>query len=292
MNLANNPFLKKYLCELNIAHHKYLAVEYKNEIQSSGFIDTLNQFNAYLKLSHIFGLKLVKFNKPLAPKHNAGRDSNFLLSDYFDINSITINGEKVSIMEDTSSLNSQEILTVEGLKYDTKQSEPKNSLNLMDFQKILDTSMLMVKHKPHKKYINFANNFIKTNNLEGCIHIRRGDRLEVGAPARGISPEEWDFSTRTKNILHFLDSKSAPQSIYVMTDMKPDDKIISELKESNKYNFSFLHDNEELISLKEKDNYAVFHQEQCIQDSNLIKFKSNRFDLIYFYKEQHDLPQT
>lgn len=77
-----------------------------------------------------------------------------------------------------------------------------------------------------------------------------------------------------------------------MTDMKPDDKIISELKESNKYNFSFLHDNEELISLKEKDNYAVFHQEQCIQDSNLIKFKSNRFDLIYFYKKQNDLPQT
>jgi hypothetical protein len=283
--------LDKYTCNSNPFTYKYLAIDFGNKVQSSGLIDTLNQFNSYLRFAHTLNLKLIQFTKPLQTKHNEGKESNFVFSDYFNVNSITINGESASIIQDKSSLNPNEILTIKALKHDEPKGTVKDGLDLSDFKKSLSELELAIEYDPNKKYVDFATNFIKRHNFEGCVHIRRGDRVKVGAPPRGIPAEEWDLATRSKNILNFLDArKHTPKSIYIMTDMKSDDKIISELRESNDYNFTFLYDDKELVSLKEKDNYKAFHQEQCIQNSDLIKFKTDRFDLVYFYKNQNDLP--
>ena len=155
-----------------------------------------------------------------------------------------------------------------------------------------DSDIGDVQYEPSQNYKALADDFLCKNKIEACVHIRRGDRLKLGVPPMGISPEEMDYGTRSKNIIDFLDYTEAPNSIYIMTDMKAEDQVVKELRNAKKYNFSFLYDYSELVSLKSKNNYDVFHLEWCIKNHEAIKFRSERFEPVIFYKNKHDLPQT
>ena len=53
--------LGKYTCSSNPFTYKYLAIDFGNKVQSSGLIDTVNQFNAYLRFAHTLNLKLIEY---------------------------------------------------------------------------------------------------------------------------------------------------------------------------------------------------------------------------------------
>jgi len=283
--LKNHVFFKQYLGGIDFSKYKYIKVDYSKNPQCVGLLDTVSQFNDYIKFSYYLGLKLIAPSRRLQQSHNDGRPSDFVFSEYFDVNSIKVGQTEIKLAGNIESLNPDDIITIEGLGYVTPNYyQPESGLDLICFRKMLRELPACVSYDPCEKYINLADDFVRKNQIEGCIHIRRGDRLDVGASCWGISPHEWDHGTRSENILNFLDSRGAPKAIYIMTDMKADDQILSELRKSNYYNFSFLYDHEELVSLKQKNNYEVFHLESCIKDSNLIKFKADRFDPVFYYK--------
>ena len=284
--LKEQSFYKKYIGNVDLSKYKYLKFDYRNNPQPVGFVDTLNQFKDCCRLAYLLNLKLIEPNKPLCASHNAGKKLDFIFSDYYDADSVEILGNKIDIIKNEGAINADFILTLKGLLYVKKDnmSNPKCFPNLLLLRRILRKRSMPVSFNVLDKYKNASTNFILKNDIQGCIHIRRGDRLKVGSAKDCISPEEMDYGTRSKNILNFLDSLNAPKSIYIMTDMKADDQILSELRKSNYYNFSFLYDYEELVSLKQKNNYEVFHLESCIKESNLIKFKADRFDPVFYYK--------
>lgn len=280
------PFFKKYIGNVDLSKYKYLKFDYSNKPQPSGFIDTLSQFQECCRLAYLLNLKLIEPNKPLCASHNAGKKLDFIFSDYYDADSVEILGNKIYIIKNEEAINADCILTLKGLVYAKKDnmSDPKCFPNLQLLRRMLRKKDMPVSFNALDKYKNASTSFILKNDIQGCIHIRRGDRLKAGWSAGCISPEEMDYGTRSKNILKFLDSLNAPKSIYIMTDMKADDQILSELRKSNYYNFSFLYDYEELVSLKQKNNYEVFHLESCIRESDLIKFKADRFAPVFYYK--------
>ena len=288
--LKNHVFFKQYLGGIDFSKYKYIKVDYSKNTQYGGLLDTVSQFNDYIKLSYYLGLKLIAPSRHLQQSHNDGRPSDFVFSEYFDVNSIKVGQTEIKLAGNIESLNPDDIITIEGLGYVTRNYQPESGLDLIHFKKMLREQPVSVSYDPSEKYINLADDFVRKNQIEGCIHIRRGDRLNVGASCWGISPDEWDYGTRSENILDFLDSRSAPKSIYIMTDMKADDLIIEELRSNSKYEFLFLYDYDKLVELKKEDNYKVFHLEGRIRTHKLIQFQADRFDPIQFYKKENDLP--
>lgn len=275
----NHNFYKRYIGNINIDNFKYLKINYKDK-NAVGLFDTTHQLKDYLVLAYLLNLCLIDPERALAPIHDAFRKRKFIFRDYFNPESIKVKDERVDLIQEKNVLDLDSILTLEGLVYKGEK------LNLVDLRNALKSQNLSASFEPAEKYKTFATHFVSRNKIEGCVHIRRGDRLKLGFPAMGISPEEMDYGTRAENILDFLSAKNAPKRIYVMTDMKEDDPIIQQLKDSKEYKFLFIYDFEELLSLKKENNYKAFHQETCIKDHKLVGFKSERLDPVFFLKDK------
>lgn len=280
----NHSFYKKYIGNIDLSKYKYLKFEYDNPTgPSAGLKDLSFQYALCCKLAYILNLKFIASKGTLCPKHNNGEIVEFILSDYYDINSIKINGKKIFVLESEESVDPKEILILKGL---TRVGDTR----VIDLRKMLGEEKFPFPPPLHlfpqnNNYKDLANNFILRNQIEGGMHIRRGDRLKVGNPPK-ISKKEWDLGTRSKNILDFLDSKNAPRLIYIATDMTKSDPIIKELKDSKKYKFLFLYDFDDLKLMKKENNYKVFNLEMSIITHNLLKFSSQRFEPILFYKDK------
>ena len=286
--LRKHDFYKRYIGDANIDNYKYIKVDYdKDSPQIGGLLDTANQLKDYLRLAYLLNLTLIDPQQPLEPSHDEGRKQNFIFRDYFDIESIKVEGQHVELVEEKNLPDLNSTLVVKSLVYPVHlPKNEKQNVNLFDLQKVLSKKNLPISFDPAEEYKTFSNDFVHKNKIEGCIHIRRGDRLELGCPLMGITPKEMDYGTRTENILDFLCAKNAPKSIYVMTDMKEDDPIIKELRVIKKYQFSFLYDFKELSLVKNQNNYKAFHLEDCIKNHELVKFKSDRFEPVMFLKNK------
>lgn len=279
----NHDFYKRYIGNINIGNFKYIKLNYKRSF-AAGLSDTANQLKDYLGLAYLLNLPLIDPERDLAPIHDNFRKQKFIFEDYFNVESIKVRDQRVDLIREKNVLDLNSVLTLEGLGYPVHTKVEK--LNFFDLRKAIRSKNMSASFEPAEKYKTFATNFVSRNKIEGCIHIRRGDRLKVGCQPMGISPKEMDHATRTENILDFLSAKNAPTKIYVMTDMKEDDPIIQQLRDSKEYKFLFIYDFEELSLLKKENNYKAFHQETCIKDHKLVGFKSERFDPVFFLKDK------
>ena len=278
-----HDFYKRYIGNINIDNFEYIKLNYKDS-SAAGLSDTVNQLKDYLGLAYLLNLSLIDPERALAPIHDDFRKQKFIFGDYFNVESIKVRDQRVDLIQEKNVLDLNSVLTLEGLVYPVHNEFTK--LNFFDLRKTIRSKNMSASFEPAEKYKTFATNFVSRNKIEGCIHIRRGDRLNVGCRSIGISAEEMDYATRTENILDFLSAKNAPTKIYVMTDMKEDDPIIQELRDSKEYKFLFIYDFEELLLLKKENNYKAFHQETCIKDHKLVGFKSEKFDPVFFLKDK------
>ena len=186
-------------------------------------------------------LKLIKPIFTLDGIHNNNNTLKTDLSEYFDLDGITINDELFRLYNDDFK---KEIINYKStMKHGLVDTDP-NFSNLSGLVKI-----------PYKKdIIDIAKKISSKLGDYMCIHVRRGDR---------ITNKQIDIDTQPENIIKVI-NKYKPNSIYIMTNKINELKSLSNIKNIYFYtNFSFL----EKIS----DNYYLF----CIEN-NIMKFAKIR----------------
>lgn len=271
--------IRKYTNNADTTKYKYLFIKFDDRKgHGPGLCDQLFQVKLYLKIAYELGLTLILPERNLHPRHNSGRIVSGKLSEFYDINCIKIDGNIVSVMESREGLNSSEVLMLDAV-------ERKNGIDhVLEFTKQLDYTVDFVRAK---KDVHLANSVINDRKIQGCVHIRRGDRLVAGNG--GISGEEVDQATKAKQIIHLLDSTKAPQVIYIMSDMLSDDDNIKELNMCDRYKFVFIYDIPWLYQLKIDNNYKAFNIESAIQESSKLSYVKNKHAVINFWKRENKI---
>ena len=260
--------------------HKFLCVTYDFEDCGPGLSDQTFQIRLYCMIAKDLGLDFILPQRYLHPTHNSDKKLLMNFSEYYEISSIKLNGENINVRESCKTLKNDEILFIEAFN---RKNEYQNDV----MNKLVD------QYNPNENVtfdrcnqdILFAENIIKSNKIEGCLHIRRGDRCLTGAPVTNkyglsLTGSEWEYATRPNNIFKLLKSTSAPRRLYIMTDMKHDDFHIKTFRESNEYDFTFLYDIPELVKIKDDNNYKAFNIEMSLQESSLISYKKNRMEVV------------
>lgn len=266
-----NEILKEYIGDVDLTNYKYLEIVFDKK-SGPGLFDQTFQLKMYLKIAYELGLILILPKRYLAKKHNNGVQIPLVFSEYYDINSIKVNGEGVNVVTSISKSSSDEVLQINSIKRGGPPSTRVKISKELDYEVTIE---------PCKGDVGFARKFVELTKIEGCVHIRRTDRCNSGHRNRGISGRNWDIANRPKNILSMLDGTNAPKNIYIMTDMPSDDPIIEELRNQKKYNFMFLYDFPELVGIKSKNNYKVFNIETCIMATT--SYKKHKGKVVEFY---------
>lgn len=268
--------LKDYINNTDLTNYKYLRINFGNERSGPGLCDQLFQLKLYLKIAHELGLILILPERKLQPHHNAGRIVSGVISEFYDIDCIKIDGNIVEVMENKQHLKSTEVLILKALKR-TKEVD-----TILMYHNHLDYTVDFVRAK---KDVSLANQVIKNRNIQGCIHIRRGDRLVVGD--HDLTGDDINQATNAKQIIHLLDSTKAPRVIYIMSDMLRDDENIKELNKCNRYEFVFLYDIPWLCQVKIDNNYKAFNIELAIQESSNLSYSKSKIDVVKFWREEN-----
>lgn len=259
-----NAALKSIIGDLDLTSYTYMEVLF-DKGSGPGLSDQTFQLKMYLKIAYELGLILILPRRNLAQKHNNGVSIPLIFSDYYDINSIKVSGINVnpviSVLESCYDLT----LQIDALV------RPFPDLDL-DYEVTIE---------PCTTHMKFAREFVDSNKIEGCVHIRRTDRCQTGHVNHGISGSDWDVANHPKSIISMLDNSNAPGNIYIMTDMPSDDPIIEEMRKQKKYNFMFLYDFLELIETKNENNYKVFNIEKCIMA--ISPYKKHKGNVVEFY---------
>lgn len=251
-------------------HHKFLLIDCSDI--GPGLWDQTCQLKIYLIIAYLLNLKLITPQRYLAPQHNHGKKVRYTFSDYFDINSITVDDTRVELIEDVNTINPDQILAMNLLTYEQINSLNNNS-----------SFRVNVHFNYHTKHEKYAKQLIRENNIQGCIHIRRGDRLNSPGAYLGVSSSQYDLATRPRSVLKMLKETNAPANIYVMTDMTEKD-YITELKENTAYKFMFLNDFEDLNDIREDNNYIAYVIELAI--AKFVIYSKNKSNIIEYFKEQ------
>ena len=102
--------LKDYINNTDLTNYKYLRINFGNERSGPGLCDQLFQLKLYLKIAHELGLILILPERKLQPHHNAGRIVSGVISEFYDIDCIKIDGNIVGVMENKQHLKSTEVL--------------------------------------------------------------------------------------------------------------------------------------------------------------------------------------
>jgi len=265
--------LKNYIGDIDLTNYKYLRIDFSDEKQPrGGLLDQTFQFEIYLKIAYELGLILILPKRNLEKKHNNGIQIPLVFSEYYDINSIKVNGDVVNVVTSISKSSCDEVLQINSIKRESEYDIYAKISKELSYEVVIE---------PCKGDVEFARKFVELNKIEGCVHVRRTDRCNSGHRNRGISGRNWDIANRPKNILSMLDGTNAPKNIYIMTDMPSDDPIIEELRNQKKYNFMFLYDFPELVGIKSKNNYKVFNIETCIMATT--SYKKQKIEVVEFY---------
>lgn len=186
-------------------------------------------------------LKLIKPIFTLCGQHNNNNTLKTDLSEYFDLDGITINGKQFRLYND--DFKKETINYVPKIKYGIVSYDPAFS-NLSGSVNI-----------PYKKdIIDIAKNVSSNLGDYMCIHVRRGDK---------ITNKQIDIDTQPENIRKIINNYK-PNSIYIMTNKINELKSLSNVKNIYFYtHFSFL----EKIS----DNYYLFCIENMIMEFAKIR---------------------
>lgn len=265
-----NEILKEYIGDVDLTNYKYLEIVSDKESRA-GLFDQTFYLKVCLQVSYELGLILILPKQFLSKKHNNCILIPLVFSEYYDINSIKVNGESVNVVTSIPKSSNDEVLQIKSNKREI----------IRRFAKL----GYPVTIEPCKSDVEFAREFVALNKIEGCVHVRRTDRCKVGHRNKNISGCDWDIANRPKNILSMLDGTNAPKNIYIMTDMPPDDPIIEELRNQKKYNFMFLYDFPQLVSVKKQNNYKVFNMEKCIME--FVEYKKVKNALIRFWTKNN-----
>ena len=292
----------------NESREKYRYLEICPTLSSpylqAGINDVTYQTGVYILLAKILGLTLILPLAKLEKIHNNDRYVDLIWSDYYDLNNITVDSERVTVVENAYQnfqgqtkckkrfslrsvkskilyeyCKSKGVLKIEPLR------RPKDSNDGKHFDPFAEISRLVgtkFSFPACKNDVKLAKKLMNRYSFEGCVHIRRTDRCIAGSGAHGVSGQEWDEGTQAKNILAFLNKTSAPRNLYIMTDMNSDDENIQKLKNDKNYNMTFMHDVPELIPIKIENNYKVFNIEKCI--FNLTKYHRSSLRMVEFSK--------
>ena len=270
-----NEILKEYIGDVDLTNYKYMRIDFGDEKSGPGLFDQTFQIGLYLKIAYELGLILILPKRNLEERHNAGKRIPMKFSDYYDINSIKLDGNLIKVIENEQNLKSNEVLELDSLK-----RSPHN--NIRQINKQFNYSVEFVSCIQDVK---FAKKFVEENKIEGRVHIRRAGKCSTGDVNMGVSGPDWELATRADNVLAVLNSTNAPRNIYIMTDMPPDDPIIEELRNQKKYNFMFLYDFPQLVSVKKQNNYKVFNMECCI--GKFVEYKKVKTEIIRFWMKNN-----
>jgi len=210
----------------------------------AGLSHQKSNFISIIRYCYHNNFKLIKPIFTLSGKHNNDKLLKTDLSEYYDLNGITINGKKFRLYNDD-------------FKKDTTNYKAKNSLVRLDrgFSDLYGNVNI-----PYKKdIINIAKKVSSQLGEYLCIHVRRGDR---------ITNNQIDVDTQPDNIIKVI-NKYKPKSVYIMTNKLNELKALSNIKNIYFYtHFNFL----ENIS----DNYYLF----CIENNimNFAKIRCSTFN--------------
>lgn len=267
-----NEILKDYIGDVDLTNYNYLRIDFSDEKCGPGLFDQSFQLKVYLKIAYELGLILILPKRNLAKKHNNGMQIPLVFSQYYDINSIKVDGVVVNVVTSISESSCDEVLQINSIK---------RTMECNGYAKLSQELSYEVTIEPCKGDVEFARKFVKLNKIEGCVHVRRGDRCNAGHINWGISGRNWDIANCPKNILSMLDATNAPRNIYIMTDVPPDDHIIKKMKSNKKYNFMFLYDFPKLVNVKQQNNYKVFNMENCIME--FVEYKKLKNEIVRFW---------
>ena len=255
--------ISKYLgCSYEtILEHSFLKIDHTNHfILGPGLGDQQWQLQVYIKIAYFCNLVLELPLRQLCPGHNNGKTVTLDWNEYLSIEDSRINGESLSVYV-TNKIEEEELRKTLCIK---PLNDENGRIALTEFdQYFLSNENYRVDLQfslPHWAISQVNKLLLKyPDQFKSIIHIRRGDRVvNVGHIERNLSVEQYDKATSAKNILKKLnDLNCTNKDIYVMTDMLEGDPVIEELNLS-KFNFTFYYDYQELITLKEQNNYKLY----------------------------------
>ena len=208
---------------------------------NEGLSHQMSNLKTLIKFCYKYDLKLIKPVFKLTKNHNNNIQIETDMSKYYDLNSITVNGEKFKLYDNTdytynSSIKYKPNHTL--IHLDEKFSNLKGKVNINYTQYILDIS----------KRIS-----LKLDDYM-CIHVRRGDR---------ITNNQIDMDTQPSNIKKIIE-KYTPNKVYIMTNR------VNELKELDKIeNVYFYTDFDVLKDIR--DNYLLYSIENNIMSRATIR---------------------
>lgn len=210
---------------------------------AAGLIHQKSNLDVIILYCYHNNLKLIKPIFKLDGIHNNNNVLETDLSEYFDLEGITINGEQFRLYNDDDDFKKETINYIPKMKYGLVSENPafsnlSGSLNIPYKKDIIDIA---------KKVTSNLGDYM-------CIHVRRGDR---------ITNNQMDIDTQPENIKKIINNYK-PNTIYIMTNKINELKSLSNIKNIYFYShFSFL---EEI-----RDNFYLYCIENIIMDFAKIR---------------------
>lgn len=212
-------------------------------------------FKHIIKYSYINKLKLIKPIIRLERQHTFDNKEKISdLSEYYDLDNIKVNKNKVEIYEDN-----------EELEYTIKNKNYKWSLLRMD--EMFKLSINDVNIPPSINVIETTKKILlmmEKNYM--CIHVRRGDL---------VKNNQIDMDTQPENIKKVI-KRYNPKSVYIMTNRINEIKSLSEIE-----GIKFYTDFEILREIK--DNYFLYSIEKQIMRNAKIRCSTFNTGIPYFH---------
>jgi len=208
---------------------------------TAGLTHQHNNLITLIKYCHTNNLKLIKPIFNLCKTHNNGKSLKSDLSEYYDIDNITINGTLFPLYNDDISID----YTIGKKKYECGllTNDPLFK-NLKPGYKIL--------LQYHSDIYKIANNVREILGSYLCIHVRRGDK---------ITTERIDIDTQPDNINKIIRYHNQ-KKVYIMTN---DKKTLEPIVDQNiGYRIFFYTDFDCLKNID--NNYYLFCIENLIME--------------------------
>lgn len=206
----------------------------------AGLTHQRGNFIKIIKYCYCNDLKLVKPIFTLTGYHNHGHKLETDLSEYFDLENITVDGNPFKLYDDSDNID-----------YTVGRKIYENSL-LSNYHLFQNTSGNVI--IPYRsEIIKLAEKVSQKIGNYMCIHVRRGDR---------ITNRQIDIDTQPDNIKKII-TKYRPTSVYIMTNK------VEEIRELHDDNVFFYDDFDFLREIE--DNYYLY----CVE-SNIMKLANVR----------------
>ena len=215
---------------------------------NAGLSHQRSNLRTIIRYCFVNNLKLIKPIFKLHGKHNDNNELTSDLSEYYDLDGITVDGKPFKLHDDDNysyTINKREYSHGGSLRF----VEP--------FKNLLHINVVI----PYRKdIIDIANKVSSELDEYICIHVRRGDR---------ITNKQIDIDTQPDNIIKKINEYKV-KNVYIMTNRLNELKSLSSFKNIHFYtDYKFLEDI--------KDNYYLYCVENVIME--LAKIRCSTFNV-------------